>query len=282
MGLLKEKDSAGRTHLESRFMRESLVSKDIAQKAIVENEVEIIPTLNVIHVGGKSIIDRGKSAVFPLIDELVEIKEQGWQFVVGVSGGVRVRHTMAIGLDLGLPVGGLAMVVGAIEEQNATMIYSLMAKYGAVRVPKDHYTDLPHYLDNGMIPVLTSNPPHHYWEKPPRDGVLPEHGPDFGAYMTAEGLGARCMIFVKDVDGLYDKDPNKNEDAKFIDKISAEEVLSWGNKRSDLVVDRTVLEMLTRARHVKEFRIVNGLKKGEITKAINGEDAGTLIYRGDE
>lgn len=273
---LKEKDESGRTHMQSRFMRESLVDKDVLDSAVVENEIAILPDLNVINVGGKSIIDRGKSAVYPLIDELVEVKKHH-KFVLGVTGGARVRHTMAIGLDFGLPVGGLAMVVGAIEEQNATMVYSLMAKHGAVRVPKDHYTDLPHYLDNGMIPILTSNPPHHYWEKPPRRGVLPENGADFGAYMTAEGLGANSMIFVKDQDGLYDKDPAKHDDAQLIERISAQELLR--RDPEDLILDYTVIEMLARARHVKEIHIVNGLKRGNILKALNGENAGTIIYK---
>lgn len=274
---IKEQEEQGRTHLESRFMRESLVDKEIIDSAVVENEIDILPDLNVITVGGKSIIDRGKAGVFPLIEELVKIKETGHKFVVGVTGGARVRHTMAIGLDFGLPVGGLAMVVGAIEEQNATMMYSLMAKHGAVRVPKDHYTDLPHYLDNGMIPILTSNPPHHYWEKPPERGVLPENGPDFGAYMTAEGLGARSMIFVKDVDGLYDKDPATHSDAKHIPRISVQELLASGQE--DLLLDRTALKQLARARHVKQIHIVNGLKPGNIIKALNGENGGTIIYK---
>ena len=275
----KEKEERGRTHLDSRFMRESLVDKGVLHSAVVENEIAILPYLNVITLGGKSIIDRGKSAVFPLVDELVALKGK-YKFVVGVTGGVRVRHTMAIGLDFGLPTGGLAMVVGAIEEQNATMIYSLMAKHGAVRVPKDHYTDLPHYLDNGMIPVLTSNPPHHYWEKPPKKGVLPESGADFGAYMTAEGLGANSMTFVKDVDGMYDKDPAKHADAKLIPRISAQEILA--GDYPDLVVDRLVIEMLAKARHVKEINIVNGLKPGRITKALAGENAGTIIYKAED
>lgn len=273
---VKETEKSGRTHLDSRFMRESLVDKDVLSSAIVENEIAILPYLNIINLGGKSIIDRGKTAVYPVIEELTALKGKH-KFVVGVTGGIRVRHTMAIGLDFGLPTGGLAMVVGAIEEQNATMIYSLMAQEGAVRVPKDHYTDLPHYLDNGMIPVLTSNPPHHYWEKPPENGVLPESGADFGAYMTAEGLGGRSMIFVKDVDGLYDKDPNKYSDAKHIKEISAKEILN--GDFPDLVIDRKAIEMLDKARHVKEIHIVNGLVPGNITRALNGENAGTIIYK---
>jgi len=273
---VKENEDRGRTHLDSRFMRESLVDKQVLSDATVENEIAILPSLNIINLGGKSIIDRGRAGVLGVIDELIELKANH-KFVVGVTGGIRVNHTMAIGLDFGLPTGGLAMLVGAIEEQNATMIYSLMAKEGAVRVPKDHYTDLPHYLDNGMIPILTSNPPHHYWEKPPKNGVLPESGADFGAYMTAEGLGGRCMIFVKDQDGLYDKDPALHDDAKLIERISAQEILA--GDYPELIIDRLVIEMLAKARHVKEIHIVNGLKRGTITKAINGENAGTIIYK---
>lgn len=274
--IIRKDKKGGRLHLDSKFMRESLVSKDIAKSAIAVDEVSIIPYLNVISVGGSSILDRGRSAVFPLVEELAEVKKTH-KFVIGVSGGARMRHSLAIGLDFGLPTGGLATIVGAIEEQNALLMYSLMAKYGAVRVPKDHYTDLPHYLENGMIPVLTTNPPHHYWEKPPKRGVLPENGSDFGAYMTAEVLGANSMIFIKDQDGLYDKDPAKHDDAKLIKRISAQELLE--NEQEDLILDYSLIEMLAKARHVKEIHIINGLKRGRIIKALNGENAGTIIYK---
>ena len=274
--IIKKETDGGRLHLHSKFMRESLVSKDIVKSAVVVDEVNIIPYLNVISVGGSSILDRGRSAVYPLVEELAEINKT-YRFVIGVSGGARMRHSLAIGLDFGLPTGGLATIVGAIEEQNALLMYSLMAKHGAVRVPKDHYTDLPHYLENGMIPVLTTNPPHHYWEKPPKRGVLPENGSDFGAYMTAEVLGANSMIFIKDQDGLYDKDPAKHKDAKLIERISAQEILE--RDQEDLIVDYSLIEMLAKARHVKEIHIVNGLKRGLIVKALNGENAGTIIYK---
>jgi len=262
--------------MESKFMRESLVDREVAKSAVSEGEVDILPYLNVISIGGKSILDRGRSAVYPLIEELAEVKKE-YKFVMGVSGGARMRHSLAIGLDFGLPTGGLATVVGAIEEQNALLLYSLMAKHGAVRVPKDHYTDLPHYLENGMIPVLTTNPPHHYWEKPPKRGILPENGSDFGAYMTAEVLGARSMIFIKDQDGFYDKDPEKHRDAKHIKRISVQELLA--GDQEDWMLDYTMLEMLARARHVKQIHIINGLKRGNIIKALNGENAGTIIYK---
>ena len=87
---IKEKDESGRTHLDSRFMRESLVDKDVLHSAVVENEVAILPYLNIINLGGKSIIDRGKEGVYPVLEELAELKGKH-KFVVGVTGGVRVR-----------------------------------------------------------------------------------------------------------------------------------------------------------------------------------------------
>jgi molybdenum storage protein len=40
-----------------------------------------------------------------------------------------------------------------------------------------------------------------------------------------------------------------------------------------------VIEYLTRSRFCKELQIVNGLKKGLVTRALDGEDVGTIIYQ---
>ena len=88
------------------------------------------------------------------------------------------------------------------------------------------------------------------------------------------------MIFVKDQDGLYDKDPEKHADAKHIKRISAQEILAGDFE--DLIIDRMVIEMLAKARHLKEIHIVNGLKPGNIVKAINGENGGTIIYKKED
>jgi len=43
--------------------------------------------------------------------------------------------------------------------------------------------------------------------------------------------------------------------------------------------ERVVFEYLTRARYCTELQIVNGLKRGLVTRAIEGEDVGTIIYK---
>ena len=76
---------------------------------------------------------------------------------------------------------------------------------------------------------------------------------------------------------MYTKDPEKHPDAELIPRISVQELLE--RDQEDLIIDYTLLEMLARARHVKEIHIINGLKRGNLLKALDGENAGTIIYK---
>ena len=146
--------------------------------------------------------------------------------VVGVGGGTRVRHTISVALDLGLPTGGVAQLVGAMEEANAVFLNALLAKHGSIVMQREHFWELPLYLESGMLPIVISMPPYHFWEPPPEDGPLPTHGSDFGLFILAEVLGMKQLIFVKDEDGLYDKDPKKHADAKLIKRTTLDELLA--------------------------------------------------------
>jgi molybdenum storage protein len=88
-------------------------------------------------------------------------------------------------------------------------------------------------------------------------------------------LGARSMIFVKDEDGLYTADPKKDRNARFIPKITVEELEQLD--LVDVVLERTVFELMKTAKHRRSVQIINGLKKGNLTRALNGELVGTII-----
>ena len=94
--------SQGAQHVVSRLMRESLVDKQVI--AGTEAPVRaILPKLNVIQIGGLSIMDRGHSALLPLLDEIVANQQKHTQ-VVGVGPGVRARHILSVGQFL--PMAG--------------------------------------------------------------------------------------------------------------------------------------------------------------------------------
>ena len=119
-------------------------------------------------------------------------------------------------------------------------------------------------------------PPYSFWHENPPLGRIPPHRTDTGAYLVSEVFGARSMIFVKDEEGLYTADPKKDRHAKFIKTISVAELKALDLQ--DVVVERPVLEMMQHANHRRSIRVINGLKPGNLTRALQGEDVGTLIY----
>jgi molybdenum storage protein len=266
-----------RLHIESRFARESLVDKQVLADARVDHDVvRMLPQLNVLKIGGQSIMDRGRVAVFPIMEEIASLMSD-YQLLLGAGGGTRSRHVYQVALELGLPTGILAILGGAPSEQNALMMQVLLAKYGAIRVPKDHFDEIPLYLATKCVPIVTGMPPYHYWEHPPENGDLPAHRTDTGVYMLAEVFGARSMIFVKDEDGLFTDDPKKNPKAELIPKISISELRE--RDLDDLILERACIDMISRARRAKVVQVVNGLVPGRITAALKGEHVGTIVYQ---
>jgi molybdenum storage protein len=266
----------GRTHIQSQLMRESLVDRKVIARTDSKGEFEIMPNVVLIGIGGQSIFDRGKGALLPLVAEISALKGKH-KMMIGVGGGTRVRHTVSIALDLGVPTGGVAQLVGAMEEANAVFLNALLAKHRSIVMQREHFWELPLYIENGMLPIVISIPPYHFWEPPPEDGPLPAHGSDFGLFILAEVLGMSRVIFVKDEDGLYDKDPKKHADAKLIKRTTLDALLA--DMPEELILDRQLFKTWKAARHVKRVQIVNGLVRGELSRALAGEDAGTVIDR---
>ena len=77
--------------------------------------------------------------------------------------------------------------------------------------------------------------------------------------------------------GLYTDDPKKNPDAKFIPRISVEELMA--KDQDDLVIERPCLEIIQNSEVIDQVQIINGLVRGNITKALAGEPVGTIIHK---
>jgi molybdenum storage protein len=170
----------------------------------------------------------------------------------------------------------MAQLVGAMEEANAVLLNALLAKHGSIVMQRGHFWDLPLYLDNAMLPIVISIPPYHFWEPPPEGGPLPAHGSDFGLFIVAEVLGMQKAIFVKDEDGLYDRDPKSDRARARLIRRTTLEALCDDLPR-ELILDRQLFAAWRTARHVRSVQIVNGLKPGELTRALSGEEVGTII-----
>lgn len=268
----------GRTHIESSLMKESLVDRKVVARTGSDREYAILPDVTLVSLGGHSVFDRGRSVILPIAEELATLRHRH-KMIIAVGGGTRVRHTISIALDLGLPTGGVAQLVGAMEEANAVFLNALLAKHGSIVMQREHFWELPLYLDSGIIPIVISVPPYHFWEPPPEEGqgLVPTHGSDFGCFIHAEVLGMEKIIFVKDEDGLYTHDPKKNPNAKLIRKTTLDELLK--DMPEDLILDRQLFNAWKTARHVRRVQIINGTRQGELTRALAGQDVGTVIEK---
>src|SRR5262245_38296011 len=245
----------GRMHVESSLMRESLQDRKVLGKHDSDRDMAIFPAVALVGIGGQSIFDRGKDALVPLAEEIAGIMGSH-RMVLAVGGGTRVRHTCSIALDFGLPVGGIAQLVGAMEELNAIMLNSLLSKHGSMTMQRDHFWDLPLYLNSGITPICISIPPYHLWEPPPEQGNLPAHGSDFGLFQMADVLAFKQLIYVKDVDGMYDRDPKRDPAAVRIPRARLDELVDADGhlRQADSVLDKQLFWAWKRARNVKRVQ----------------------------
>ena len=94
---------------------------------------------------------------------------------------------------------------------------------------------------------------------------------DTGASLRAIDIGADMIIKLTNVDGVYDKDPNKYSDAKMYDTVSYQTVID--NKLG--VMDMEAIEM---CRNNKiEIVVMNIDTKNGLSRIIHGEKIGTIV-----
>jgi len=257
----------------SVFARQTLLDRDLVRQPD-RPVVRLLPWLNVVTLGGRSIIDRGAETVVPIVDELRTAMPEHRMLIL-TGPGVRARHVLGVGLDLGLPTGVLAAMMSTEAEQNGRMIASLLAADGVSYLS---HTTVAHqlavHLSASRAAVSNGFPPYGVFEFPPAVGKIPPHRTDAGAFLLADAYGAKRTIYVKDVAGVHKGDPAHGE-AELIPRVGAAELLAM--KLETLPLDPIVLELMATAKHAKEIQIVSGLTPGNITKALAGEHVGTII-----
>ena len=260
----------------SALMRQTLLDRELV-RPIDRPVIRLMPWLNVVVLGGRSIIDRGRDVVGPVVEELRGALAEHRMLIL-TGPGIRARHVLSVGLDLGLPTGVLAALVSTEAEQNGHLVAALLAAEGVSYL---QHTTVAHqlavHLAASRAVVSNGYPPYGIYEFPPEFGRIPPHRTDSGAFLLADAYGAARTVYVKDVDGVFTGDPAvKGATPELIPRISAAELLAMD--LATLPVDVMVLTLMAHAKHVHEIQIVNGLIPGNIRRALAGEHVGTIIH----
>ncbi|GBC59102.1 uridine kinase [Desulfonema ishimotonii] len=275
MALVREKDGK-RLHVKSKLMGESLVSRKFIDNLETAPQQRLFPDVAIMKIGGQSICDRGAKALPAIIREIAE-NRKNHKMLLTTGGGTRSRHIYTIGLELGMPTGVIAKFGSTISEQNALMVSILLAPWGGIKISHSDISKLPTYFAEGIIPIMHGMPPYDYFAIRQERGRIPIHRTDVGLVVLGDLMGSKTILFIKDEKGLYTDDPKKNPDAVFIPEIGARDLME--KDMDDLVIERPCLEIIQNSEVIEKVQIINGLEPGNITRALNGEHVGTMIYK---
>lgn len=264
-------------HVASPLARQTLLDGDLTRPVAGRRPIRILPWLQVVKIGGRSIMDRGAEAILPIVDEIRKLLPEH-RLLILTGAGIRARHLYSVALDLGLPVGSLAPLAATEAGQNGHILGALLAPDGVSYV--EHGTiasQLAIHLSATRAVVGSAFPPYHHHEFP--GARIPPHRADAGAFLVADALGAAGLTIVEDVDGVYTTDPN-GPDAARAELLREATVADLAKLSGPLPFDRALVDIFANARHLEKVQVVNGLVPGRLTAALRGEHVGTIIHTG--
>lgn len=237
------------------------------------------------------------SRVYSFIECLAKLAKQGKEIIVITSGAVGLGRKR-LGLE-GTTGTALKQACAAIGQGKLMSIYeSGFDTYGLVAaqilLTEDDFsirtrylslrTTLNKVLELGAIPIINQNDTVSTIEVDQRYEHMQVCFSDNDklSALVASELDADLLVILSDVDGLYDKNPKENPDAKIINVVEevTDEILSMGTDASEGGRGgmRTKLEA---ARLVTRFGgkvlIANGRIPYVIGKIFDGEEIGTMF-----
>jgi molybdenum storage protein len=264
-------------HVLSPLAHQTLLDRDLTRPVAGERPIRLLPWVQVIKIGGRSIMDRGHEAILPIVDELRSLLPEH-RLLILTGAGIRARHLYSVALDLGLPVGSLAPLAASEAGQNGHILASLLAPEGVSYI--EHPTiasQLAIHLTAARAVVGSAFPPYHHHEFP--TSRIPMHRADTGAFLIADALGAAGLTIVEDVDGVYTADPN-GPDGKQAKLLQETNVAELAKLKGTLPFDPALLDVMANARHIARVQVVNGLVQGRLTAALRGQHVGSIIHTG--
>ncbi|UPA22093.1 UMP kinase [Candidatus Peribacteria bacterium] len=95
---------------------------------------------------------------------------------------------------------------------------------------------------------------------------------DSAAALRALELNCDAVLKATNVDGIYDKDPNKNPDAVMYKELSYQEAL----EKHLNVMDQAAFSLCQDAK--MPIRVFNFTDVGNLMKVVKGEEIGTLVH----
>ena len=186
--------------------------------------------------------------------------------IIGAGNIFRGLQAATKGMDrvTGDYLGMLATIMNAISLQDALEKVGVETRtLSAITVSKIAEPYIRRralrHMEKGRVVIIAGGTGNPYFTT------------DTAAALRATELHAEVVIKGTKVDGVYDKDPVVNSDAKRYKSISFNEVLSKNLR----VMDLTAITLCKE--NALPIRVFNINNKGDLKRLLNGEDIGTTV-----
>ena len=200
--------------------------------------------------------------------EIKKVFDKGTEVAIVIGGGNIFRGVSGSskGMDrvqadymgmLATVINGLALQ-GALENNNVPTRLQTAIKIEAIAEPFSKRKATRH-LEKGRVVIFAAGTGNPYFTT------------DTAASLRAAEIEAQIVLKSTRVDGVYDKDPEKDSNAKFLNELSYKEVLD--KKLS--VMDLTAITLCEE--NSMPIRVFNGTVEENIYKVLRGEEMGTFI-----
>ena len=208
------------------------------------------------------------STLTRIADEIARASNDGIEIGVVVGGGNFFRGVSESAKNMAQAnadyMGMLATVINAIALKDAldkkgvnTRVQSAITMT-SVAEPYIRLRAIRH-LEKGRVVIFAAGTGNPYFTT------------DTAASLRAAEIDAQIVLKSTRVDGVYDKDPEKDSNAKFLNELSYKEVLD--KKLS--VMDLTAITLCEE--NSMPIRVFNGTVEENIYKVLKGEEMGTFI-----
>ena len=209
------------------------------------------------------------STIQRVAKEVGEANAEGHEIAVVVGGGNIFRGVSEAAKDMDRAtadyMGMLATVINALALREALETAGVATRVQTaigiqeVAEPYIRLRALRHF-DKGRVVVFAAGTGNPFFTT------------DTAAALRAAEIGAEAVLKATKVDGVYDKDPKRHEDAVLLEEVSHMEAI----QQQLGVMDTTAVTMcLDNGLPIRVFNIAT---PGNIVAAIRGEPVGTLVH----
>ncbi len=221
----------------------------------------------ILSVGGSLISKKDgidHAFVKSLVKKLVELKKN-YDIIAFVGGGSLAREYIKSAKKIGVKENKKLDIIGIkVTQLNAELIRTSLGKHAFPKVVSN-----PEKIITSKKIIICS-------------GWKPGWSTDYDAVIAAKKQNVHRVINLTNIDYVYDKDPNKYQNAKPIKNMMWDDMLKIISKfkwKPGLNLPFDPRASIFAQKNRIEVIIINGKKLNELQKYLNGKDfRGTRIY----